>query len=126
MALSFLIVLLAENTRIPVDDPDTHLELTMIHEVMVLDHGGVDLALIQYGSCLKLWLFSSLLVGIAVPARTGYMIADIGINTGGILAVSVCVGVIESGMARLKLLNVPQMFLAALSVTVAAFLWVLR
>jgi formate hydrogenlyase subunit 4 len=126
VALSFLIVLLTENARIPVDDPNTHLELTMIHEVMVLDHCGVDLAMIQYGACLKLWLFSSLLVGMAIPLRTGSMIIDMGINVAGIFAVSICVGIIESGMARLKLLNVPQMLLAALSVTVAAFLWVLR
>ncbi len=126
VALSLLIVLLTENARIPVDDPNTHLELTMIHEVMVLDHGGVDLAMIQYGSCLKLWLFSSLLAGMAIPLRTGIVIMDMGINIAGILVISVCVGIIESGMARLKLLNVPQMLLAALSVTVAAFLWVLR
>jgi formate hydrogenlyase subunit 4 len=126
VAFSFLIVLLTENARIPVDDPNTHLELTMIHEVMVLDHGGVDLAMIQYGACLKLWLFSSLLAGMAIPLRTGSMIVDIGINTIGIIVVSIFVGIIESGMARLKLLHVPQMLLAALSVTVAAFLWVLR
>jgi formate hydrogenlyase subunit 4 len=126
VAFSFLLILLTENARIPVDDPNTHLELTMIHEVMVLDHGGVDLAMIQYGASLKLWLFSSLLAGMAIPIRTGYMIADMGINIVGILAVAVFVGIIESGMARLKLLHVPHMLLAALSVTVAAFLWVLR
>ncbi len=126
VAFSLLIVLLTENARIPVDDPNTHLELTMIHEVMVLDHGGVDLALIQYGACLKLWLFSSLLAGMTIPIRTGSMIIDMGINTVGIFMVSILVGIIESGMARLKLLHVPQMLLAALSVTVAAFLWLLR
>lgn len=126
VALSFLIVLLTENARIPVDDPNTHLELTMIHEVMVLDHGGVDLALIQYGSCLKLWLFSSLLAGMAIPVRTGIMIADMGINTVGILMISLFIGIIESGMARLKLLHIPQMLLVAFSVTAAAFIWVMR
>ena len=50
------IVFLAENARIPVDDPTTHLELTMIHEVMVLDHGGPDFAMIQYAAALKMWL----------------------------------------------------------------------
>src|SRR5512140_2456394 len=52
VAAALLVVLLTENARIPIDDPNTHLELTMIHEVMVLDHGGVDLGLIQIGSCL--------------------------------------------------------------------------
>ena len=62
---------LAENARIPVDDPNTHLELTMIHEVMVLDHGGPDLAFIQYGAALKLWVLGALLVGIAAAGSHG-------------------------------------------------------
>lgn len=126
VAFAFLIVLLTENARIPVDDPNTHLELTMIHEVMVLDHGGVDLAFIQYGASLKLWLFSALLVGIAVPIRTGSIFTDMTINIIGIFAATVLVGVIESCMARLRLLHVPQMLIVALSVTVAALLWMLR
>jgi len=126
VAFALLIVLLTENARIPVDDPNTHLELTMIHEVMVLDHGGVDLAFIQYGASLKLWLFSALLVGIAVPFRSGIPYTDMAVNITGIFAVAVLVGIIESGMARLRLLHVPQMLLAALSVTIAALLWILR
>jgi len=126
VAFAFLIVLLTENARIPVDDPNTHLELTMIHEVMVLDHGGVDLAFIQYGASLKLWLFSALLTGIAIPLRTGLPLTDMAVNIIGILAVAVLVGIIESGMARLRLLHVPQMLVTALSVTVAALLWILR
>jgi len=126
IAFAFLIVLLTENARIPVDDPNTHLELTMIHEVMVLDHGGVDLAFIQYGASLKLWLFSALLVGVAMPVRTGSILGDMTINIIGIFAAAVLVGIIESCMARLKLLHVPQMLIAALSVTVAALLWMLR
>src|SRR6266545_5288469 len=55
-AIAVFVVALAENARIPVDDPNTHLELTMIHEVMVLDHSGPDLALILYGASLKLFL----------------------------------------------------------------------
>ena len=55
--LSLFIVLLAENCRIPFDDPNTHLELTMIHEVMVLDHSGPPLGMILYGAALKLFVF---------------------------------------------------------------------
>jgi formate hydrogenlyase subunit 4 len=58
IAAALLIVLLTENSRIPVDDPNTHLELTMIHEVMVLDYSGPDLAFIEYAASLKLWLTS--------------------------------------------------------------------
>src|SRR5579862_478444 len=71
VGVSFLVLELVENSRIPVDDPTTHLELTMIHEVMVLDHTGPDLAMIQYGAALKLWLLGALFVGLAVPVRTG-------------------------------------------------------
>ena len=60
-AVALLAVALAENARIPVDDPNTHLELTMIHEVMILDHGGPDLAFILYGASLKLFLFGAIL-----------------------------------------------------------------
>lgn len=126
VAFAFLIVLLTENARIPVDDPNTHLELTMIHEVMVLDHCGVDLAFIEYGASLKLWLFSALLTGVAIPLRTGSPMTDMGVSIAGIFIVAVLVGMIESGMARLRLLHVPQMLVVALSVTVAALLWILR
>lgn len=126
VAFSFLIVLLTENCRIPVDDPNTHLELTMIHEVMILDHGGVDLAIIQFGASMKLWLFSALITGMAIPAGTNVALTNMTINIIGIFAIAVLVGIIESGMARLRLLHVPHMLLAALSVTLAALLWVLR
>jgi formate hydrogenlyase subunit 4 len=126
VAFAFLIVLLTENARIPVDDPNTHLELTMIHEVMVLDHCGVDLAFIEYGAALKLWLFSALLTGVAIPLRTGIPLMDTGVNIAGIFIVAVLLGMIESGMARLRLLHVPQMLVVALAVTVAALLWILR
>ncbi len=69
--VSWFIILLAENARVPVDDPNTHLELTMIHEVMVLDHGGPALGLVMYGAALKLMVFTALLVTIIVPAHSG-------------------------------------------------------
>ena len=59
---AMVIVLLAENARIPVDDPNTHLELTMIHEVMVLDNSGPDFAFILYAAALKLWVLGAMLV----------------------------------------------------------------
>ena len=126
LAFAFLLVLLAENARIPVDDPNTHLELTMIHEVMVLDHGGVDLAMIQYGASLKLWFFAELLVGVANPYRSGVPVADMAVNVLAVCAVAAVVGIIESAMARLRLLHVPQMLVVALSLTVASLLWMVR
>ena len=56
VAVALFVVYLAENARIPIDDPDTHLELTMIHEVMSLDHGGPDFALIWYATALRMWV----------------------------------------------------------------------
>ena len=71
VAVALLVVFLAENSRIPVDDPNTHLELTMIHEVMVLDHGGPDFAFILYGAAFKLWVLGALIVDMVLPAGTG-------------------------------------------------------
>jgi formate hydrogenlyase subunit 4 len=111
------LVLLAENSRIPVDDPATHLELTMIHEVMVLDHGGPDLAFILYGSAVKLMLWASLLVRLAAPAAPGA--AGWAVWGFGVAAIAVAVGVVESSMARLRLTRVPQLLVVA--VCAAAF-----
>ena len=113
------VVYLAENARIPVDDPTTHLELTMIHEVMVLDHGGVDLAYIQYGASLKLWVIGGLFVSLLAP-RTGQWIADTAIGLGGMACVAVATGVIESIMARLPLGRVPQLLVAAIAMAALA------
>ncbi|MBI4516615.1 MAG: NADH-quinone oxidoreductase subunit H [Deltaproteobacteria bacterium] len=113
LAAALLVVFLAENARIPVDDPTTHLELTMIHEVMVLDHGGPDLAFILYGGALKLWLLGALLVGLVVPVRSGSPWLDGAAALGGMLALAVLTGIIESSMARLRLVRVPQLLLGA-------------
>ena len=126
VAMALGLVLLTENARIPVDDPATHLELTMIHEVMVLDHGGIDLAFIEYGAALKLWLFSSLLAGLLVPARTGNPLSDLSLHVAGIFLVAVGVGITESVMARLRLLHVPRLLVLALALSLAAFFWVIR
>jgi formate hydrogenlyase subunit 4 len=119
--IALMIVLLAENARIPVDDPNTHLELTMIHEVMMLDHGGPDFAFIVYGAALKLWLLAALVVGMVVPA-TGAPGLDLALVLGGMFAVAVIVGVVESVMARLRLVMVPQLLVGAGALAAAAFL----
>lgn len=126
VAGAILIVFLAENGRIPVDDPNTHLELTMIHEVMILDYGGVDLGLILYGAALKFWLLGSLLVGVALPARTGFAGLDIALFLLGMMLLGVIVGIIESVMARLRLIKVPHLLAAALSLSVLALIIQMR
>jgi len=108
------VVFLAENARIPVDDPTTHLELTMIHEVMVLDHSGPDFAMIQYAATLKMWLLGAIIVAIAVPLHSGNSLLDAGAAITGMLALAVVTGIIESSMARLRLLRVTQLLIAAI------------
>ena len=103
----------------PVDDPNTHLELTMIHEVMVLDHSGPDLAMIEYGAALKLWAFGSLVVGALVPSNRRWPV-DLAVALAGLLVVAVGTGVAESTMARLRLTRVPQLLVAASVLAVLA------
>jgi len=126
VAAALLVVFLAENARIPVDDPNTHLELTMIHEVMVLDHGGPDFAFIVYGAALKLWVLGTLLVNLVMPVRTGNAAADMAAAILGMLALAVVVGVIESSMARLRLVRVPRLLMGALVLSALAFVLLLR
>jgi formate hydrogenlyase subunit 4 len=122
VSAAWLVVLLAENARLPFDDPNTHLELTMVHEVMILDHGGVDLALIEYASALKLWVIGALLVSVALPLRSTLPLLNLAVGLAGLLALAVLVGIIESTMARLRLVRVPQLLVTA---GVLAFLAVL-
>ncbi len=120
VAVALLVVLLAENARIPVDDPNTHLELTMIHEVMVLDHSGPDFAFILYGAALKLWVLGALLVGVVLPG------GNIFLSLLAMVALAVVVGVIESTMARLRLLRVPQLLVGAGALAALALILVMR
>ena len=122
---ALLVVFLAENARIPVDDPATHLELTMIHEVMVLDHGGVDLALVQYANALRLWVLGALLAGLVVPVRGAGVWLDAAAGLAGLAALAVVTGTIEASMARLRMLHVPQLLVGAGVLSVLALVLVL-
>ncbi len=127
LALAALfVVYLTENARIPVDDPNTHLELTMIHEVMVLDHGGPDLAFILYSSALKLWVLGSMIVSLAVPLRTGNLWVDAAGFVGGMLLLAIITGMVESSMARLRLTRVPQLLAGAGALAAFSLALVLR
>jgi formate hydrogenlyase subunit 4 len=107
LAAGLFTVLLAENCRVPFDDPNTHLELTMIHEVMVLDHSGPPLAAILHGASMKLLLFSVLLVEAALPMGKLPPVAGAGALAGGVLAVTLGVGLVESLLARFAFRRVP-------------------
>lgn len=126
MAGALFILLLAENCRIPFDDPNTHLELTMIHEVMVLDHSGPALAAVLYGASLKLLLFGALFIHITVPFRSGSYLLDWTAFAGAMILLSILIGVVESTMARLKLTRVPQLLIGACILSAFAMLLVMR
>jgi formate hydrogenlyase subunit 4 len=112
-AAGLFIVLLAECSRIPVDDPNTHLELTMIHEVMVLDHSGPLLGLIEYASALKLFVLAAMLLHVVAPTASVVGWPGLALFLGGLVVVAVAVGIIESTMARLRMLHVPTLLIAA-------------
>jgi formate hydrogenlyase subunit 4 len=111
--VGLFVVYLAENCRVPFDDPSTHLELTMIHEVMVLDHGGPALGMILYAAALKLFVYGALLVRILLPFSTGSVAGDLLLLAAGQVALAIAVGFVESTMARLRLVQVPSLLVAA-------------
>ncbi|MDD2880409.1 MAG: NADH-quinone oxidoreductase subunit H [Rhodoferax sp.] len=109
LALALLILLQTEAARVPVDDPATHLELTMIHEVMILDHSGPELAAMQYAAGLKMTLYAGLIATLLNPLdpwRTP--LAAVAVSVALMLGVAVVVGCFESVMARLPLPWVPR------------------
>ena len=109
LALALLILLQTEAARVPVDDPATHLELTMIHEVMVLDHSGPELAAMQYAAGLKMTLYAGLIATLLNPVDPlAAPLAAIAVSVGLMLGVAVVVGCFESLMARLPLPWVPR------------------
>lgn len=120
------VVLLVENSRIPFDDPNTHLELTMVHEVMVLDHSGPLFGMIQYGAALKLMVMSALIVRLALPWQTGWWLGDAGVFLAGLCGVAILTGIVESTMARLRLPRIPQVLIGTSVLSVFALVLVLR
>ncbi len=126
VGLSLFVLLLAENSRVPVDDPATHLELTMIHEVIVLDHSGPDLAVVLYGSALKMSVFSALIVCLFVPRAGVTPAVAIAVLVVGLAAVAAIVGVVESVMARVRMTRIPQLLVAAAALAAFGIILLLR
>ena len=127
--IALIIVALAENARIPVDNPATHLELTMVHEAMVLEYSGRHLALIELATFLKLLLYVSLIACLFAPWGLAAAAADresiaIGVGT---YAVKLAVGgfllaVFETAIAKMRVFRVPQFLGAALMLALLATL----
>jgi formate hydrogenlyase subunit 4 len=119
--IALIIVAIAENARVPVDNPATHLELTMVHEAMVLEYSGRHLALIELAASLKLLLFMSLIISIFVP--WGIAGADAGVlgylaGAGWwfikLMALALLLAVFETAIAKMRVFRVPQFLSIAL------------
>ena len=141
----YLLVQIAmiENSRMPVDDPKTHLELTMVHEVMILDHSGFDLALIHIGTALKFAMYGVLITNFLVPAQGVLWIVNSEkgmVNNGGTAGLFILqagiffivqvvfaglIGFLESFRARKKLVKNPQFIVTLSSIALVAFILVL-
>jgi len=119
----FVLIAMIENSRMPVDDPKTHLELTMVHEVMILDNSGFDLGTILYTTNLKFAMYGAIISNFfigALPLEISiplFFIVQIGFG--------IAVGIIESFMARFRMAHNPQFILILTSVSMLIFFGVL-
>jgi formate hydrogenlyase subunit 4 len=130
---AFFVVMVAETGRLPVDNPATHLELTMIHEAMVLEYSGRYLALIEWAAAMKLFLFLTLLANLFVPwgvpateATGGVLLGAAGLAV-KLAVLAVGIALMETAVAKLRLFRVPELLsgsfvLALLSVASFFFL----
>jgi formate hydrogenlyase subunit 4 len=119
--IALIMVALAENARVPVDNPATHLELTMVHEARVLEYSGRHLALIELTSSLKLLLYVSLIGCVFVPwglatAEAGPLayLSGAAIYLGKLAAFGFLLAVFETSIAKMRVFRVPQFLGAAL------------
>ena len=113
VVFSMFMVLLTENSRVPVDDPQTHLELTMIHEVMILDHSGPDLALIELAAYAKLLFYAAFIAHLLTPLQLGNVWARGLLFYILVALVYLAIGVTESITARFRMNLVPKYILTS-------------
>jgi len=120
----FAQIAMIENSRLPVDDPKTHLELTMIHEVMILDNSGFDKALIHIGSYLKFAIYGALIFNIMVPAGWNAMLQTVLFLVVQVVF-AIIVGLLESFRARNKMDKNPKFILSLSAIAWIAFMIIL-
>ncbi len=119
----FVIIAMVENSRMPVDDPKTHLELTMIHEVMVLDNSGFDLGLILHTTNLKFAMYGAIISNFFIGDLS--LAYTIPIFFGVQICFAIAVGIFESFMARFRMSHNPQFIFILTSVSLLIFFGVL-
>jgi formate hydrogenlyase subunit 4 len=113
VVVAMFMILLTENSRVPVDDPATHLELTMIHEVMILDHSGPDLALIELGAFYKLFFSSAFIANLLLPPTWAGSPLGIATFLLCLILIYAAIGLTESIMARFRMKLVPKFILTS-------------
>ena len=113
--VTLFIMLLIEGCRVPVDDPTTHLELTMIHEVMILDNSGVDLGLITWSAGIKMFIFEALIANLLIPLSWPLWVSVLAFLA-IIFILAVIIGTVESSMARFRMTHVFE-FIFLMSIT---------
>lgn len=124
--LAFFIALLAENARYPFDNPSTHLELTMVHEAMIIEHSGKGLALMEWGSANKLVIFLVLAVNLFVPWTSAFAFLGSGYAAGflsmflKLIIAAGIVGIIESSMPKLRFFRLPELLFTSFALGVIA------
>lgn len=125
-AISFFILLLTENARLPIDNPETHLELTMIHEAMILDLSGTDLAFVEMASQIKLMIFLTIFINLFMPFGAATTLGVVTILKASIvffikiLVILFGISIIEISMTKSRLFRVPELLSAALAIAIAA------
>jgi formate hydrogenlyase subunit 4 len=129
--VAFIMVAIAENARIPVDNPATHLELTMVHEAMVLEYSGRHLAMIELAASMKLLLYASLLACLFAPwglATSGMGAAAYAVGAASYVAkvtvIGILLAVFETAIAKMRVFRVPEFLGAALMLGLLATLFV--
>ncbi len=119
IGISLFIILIVETSRIPVDNPETHLELTMVHEGMLLEQSGKNLALMELSAAVKLTIMMALLINLIIPAGLALTLTAAGILLAALLFVlkgsvlAVIIGLFEASMAKKRLFQVPSLFAMA-------------
>ncbi|MDD4127667.1 MAG: NADH-quinone oxidoreductase subunit H, partial [Methanomicrobium sp.] len=121
ISISIFLILIVETSRVPVDNPETHLELTMIHEGMILEYSGRNLALMELSHAVKQAVYMGLLIGIMFPFGlissgelfiSGILIAAVMFLVKGSL-LAAFIGIFESSMAKMRFFSIPTLFMTA-------------
>jgi formate hydrogenlyase subunit 4 len=128
ISISIFIVIIVESSRVPVDNPETHLELTMIHEAMILEQSGKNLALMELSSAMKQMLLMGVLINILFPwgltaeFTPGAILVSVGAFLLKAIIVAVIIGFFESACAKSRLFRLPGLFGLALFLSVVTLI----